>query len=445
MIHGPILPRLVAFAVPLMLSSILQLLFNAVDVVVVGNFTGNEALAAVGSTTALINIYTNLFIGISMGVNVLAAHTYASGDYRQMSEAVHTAVLIAILSGTAMIFVGLFLSRPSLLLMDTPEDVIDQAVLYMQIYFLGMPFFMLYNYGAAILRAVGDTRRPLLVLTVSGVVNALLNLFLVIALHMGVAGVAIATVISQGISCIMIIRFLVNAEGPYRLYFSRLHINKSCLKRICQIGIPAGIQSTVINFSNALLQSSVNSFGSVSMAGYTAANNLLGFLYMSINANTQAAMSFTGQNLGAGKLRRVDRILVECLGLQVVVSFVLGGLGLLSGRQLLGIFTSDPAVVDAGMEVVSVTFVFYFLCGFMDLFPGVMRGMGHAFVPMILSVIGTVGVRIIWIFLYFPSHRTLYDLFMSYPVSWLATIVMQVICYYFVRRSIWRKYGSLAS
>ena len=443
MCHGPILPKLISFALPLMLSSVLQLLFNAVDIMVVGHFTGKEALAAVGSTTALINVYTTLFIGISMGANVLAARKYASHAYEEMSETVHTAILVALISGILMIFVGFFFSRESLLLMDTPEDVIDQSVLYMQIYFVGMPFFMLYNYGAAILRAVGDTKRPLLFLMVSGVTNALLNLFLVIAFHMGVAGVAIATVISQAISCALVLRCLVTTDGPYHLDFRKLHINKSCLVKIFQVGIPSGIQSCVISFSNVLLQSSVNSFGSVAMAGYTAANNLMGFLYMSVNSISQGAMSFASQNLGAGKLKRIDRLLLECMFLQLIVPLTLGGFGCLFGTQLLHIYTSDTEVIKAGLEIMSITFVPYFLCGFMDLMPGMMRGLGHAFVPMVLSIIGTVGVRVAWIFLYFPSHRTLRELFISYPASWGITFLLQAFCYYFVRRSIWRHYKAV--
>ena len=439
MIHGPMLPRIISFAVPLMLSSILQLLFNAVDVVVVGHFAGREALAAVGSTSALISLMINLFVGISVGASVLSAHSYAAEDYSLMSETVHTAILIALISGIGMTFVGLFGSRLALSMMDTPSDVIEQSVLYMRIYFAGMPFFMLYNYGAAILRAVGDTRRPLIFLAISGSLNALLNLALVIFFHMGVAGVAIATVISQCLSCVLVLRCLIRSDGPYRLYVNRLRMNRKCLKQIMQIGIPSGIQSCVISFSNVLLQSSVNSFGSVSMAGYTAANNLLGFLYVSINANSQAAMSFTGQNLGAGKLKRIDRLVWECLLLQLGLALFLGGVGYIFGRQLLGIYTTDPDVVNAGMEIASITFIPYFLCGFMDLFPGVMRGLGHAFVPMILSILGTVGSRAAWILLVFPSHRSLRDLFICYPLSWGVTFLMQAVCYYFVRRAVWNR------
>ena len=440
MCSGALMPKLISFAVPLLLSSILQLLFNAVDIIVVGNFTGSEALAAVGSTTALINLYINLFTGISLGANVLAARKYAAGAYDEMSDAVHTAILFALISGCGMILAGIFASRPSLILMGTPANVIDQSVLYMRIYFLGMPFFMLYNYGAAILRAVGDTRRPLIFLTAAGIINALLNVFLVVAFRLGVAGVAIATVFSQCISCILVLRCLINSDGPYKLEVRKLRIHRASLLQIFQVGLPAGIQAGVINFSNALLQSSVNSFGSIAMAGYTAANNLLGFMYMSVNSITQAAMSFTSQNLGARKLNRIDRVVIDCLILETVVPLTMGGLGYIFGPRLLSIYTNEPDVIAAGMEIVSITFLPYLLCGYMDMFPGVLRGLGHAFVPMILSIIGTVGVRIFWIFVYFPSHRSLFELFLSYPISWIATIILQVICFYFVRKSVRKKY-----
>lgn len=440
MCNGSIMDKLISFSIPLMLSGILQLLFNAVDIIVVGRFTGSQALAAVGSTTALINVFTNLFIGVSLGANVLAARFYASGRKKEMSETVHTSILFALLSGIVMVFVGLFFSRAALELMDTPADVIDQSALYMQIYFAGMPFFMLYNYGAAILRAVGDTKRPLFFLVIAGVINAGLNLFLVIVLHLGVAGVAIATVIAQMISCILVLRCLYQSTGSYQLRISRLTLKWTYLKQIFQVGIPAGIQSTVINFSNVLLQSSVNSFGSVAMAGYTAANNIFGFLFAAVNSITQACMSFTSQNYGVGKWKRMDRVLLNCMLLTVIVSLVLGGGSYLFGPELLRIYTSDAAVIQCGMEILLYTTVTYFMCGIMDLFPGALRGMGCSAVPMLLSVIGTVGTRVVWIFMVFPKYRSLDILFISYPASWLVTIALQVVCYYFVRKKVKSKF-----
>ena len=439
MCNGTIMDKLVSFSVPLMISGILQILFNAVDIIVVGRFSGSQALAAVGSTSALINMMINLFIGISLGANVLAARFYAADRKKEMSETVHTSIMLALISGILMVFVGLICARWSLELMDTPDDVIDQATLYMRIYFVGMPFFMLYNYGAAILRAVGDTKRPLMYLIVSGVLNAILNVFLVVCFHLDVAGVGIATVVSQMVSCILVLRCLYKSEGSYQLRFSKLTIKTRYLGQIFAVGVPAGIQSTVINFSNVLLQSSVNSFGSVAMAGYTAANNVLSFLYVSVNSVTQACMSFTSQNYGVHKFKRMDRVLVDCLILSVGVALALGSVAYFFGPEILQIYTEEPDVIASGMEILAYTTLTYFLCGIMDLFPGALRGMGHSGVPMILSILGTVGTRIVWIFGIFPSHRSLGVLFWSYPISWILTIIMQVICFCFVRKKVHRK------
>ena len=439
MCNGTLMDKLISFSIPLMLSGILQLMFNAVDIIVVGRFAGSESLAAVGSTTALINVFTNLFIGISLGSNVLAARYYAAGKEREMSETVHSSLTLALISGILMAFAGLFFSRIALEWMGTPDDVIDLAALYMKIYFIGMPFFMLYNYGAAILRAVGDTKRPLLFLVVSGLVNAGLNMILVICFHMAVEGVAIATVISQLLSCIMVLTCLYRTQGCYQFRFSKLGLKSIYVLQIFQVGIPAGIQSTVINFSNVLLQSSVNSFGSVAMAGYTAANNIFGFLYTSVNSVTQACMSFTSQNYGVGKLKRMDRVLADCMILSVVVAVVLGCICYGFGPEILQIYTEDAEVIACGMEILAYTTITYFLCGWMDLFPGALRGMGYSAVPMVLSVIGTVGTRVVWIFGIFPYHRSLAILFISYPASWIITIILQVVCFYFVRRRVHRR------
>ena len=335
--------------------------------------------------------------------------------------------------------IGVLLAKWALEIMGTPDDVIGQSALYMRIYFMGMPFFMLYNYGAAILRAIGDTKRPLIFLIISGIANAALNMILVILFHMGVAGVAIGTIISQLISCVLVLTCLYRSEGSYQLRFSKLKINGAYMEQIFQVGVPAGIQSTVINLSNALLQSSVNSFGSIAMAGYTAANNILGFLYMSVNSITQACMSFTSQNYGVGKLKRMDKVLRDCAILSISIAAVLGGLAYSFGPQILTVYTSDPKVINCGMEILAYTSITYFLCGIMDLFPGALRGMGYSAVPMVLSVIGTVGTRIVWVFGIFPNHRSLSVLFVSYPVSWILTIVLQVMCFYFVRKRVHQK------
>lgn len=439
MCNGSIMDKLISFSLPLMVSGILQLAFNAVDIIVVGRFSGSQALAAVGSTTALINVFTNLFIGISLGANVLAARFYAAGKDREMSETVHTSITLALISGITMAVIGVLLAKWALEIMGTPDDVIGQSALYMRIYFMGMPFFMLYNYGAAILRAIGDTKRPLIFLIISGIANAALNMTLVIIFHMGVAGVAIGTIISQLISCVLVLTCLYWSEGSCQLRFSKLKINGAYMEQIFQVGVPAGIQSTVINLSNALLQSSVNSFGSIAMAGYTAANNILGFLYMSVNSITQACMSFTSQNYGVGKLKRMDKVLRDCAILSISIAAVLGGLAYSFGPQILTVYTSDPKVINCGMEILAYTSITYFLCGIMDLFPGALRGMGYSAVPMVLSVIGTVGTRIVWVFGIFPNHRSLSVLFVSYPVSWIITIVLQVVCFYFVRKRVHQK------
>lgn len=444
MVNGSIMDKLVSFSLPLMATSILQLMFNAVDIIVVGHFSGSDALAAVGATTALINIFTNLFIGISMGANVLCARYYAAGHDKEMSESVHTAITLALISGILMAVVGFCAAGWALGLMDTPSNVIGQSTLYMKIYFLGMPFFMLYNYGAAILRAVGDTKRPLFFLLFAGMANVVLDLLLVIVIPLGVAGVAIGTVASQMVSSILVIHCLYKSEGSYQLRFSRLSVKGIYVKRIFQVGIPAGIQTTVINFSNALLQSSVNSFGSIAMAGYTAANNILGFLYVSVNAVTQACMSFTSQNYSVKKPKRMDRVLLDCIFLSAGIALVLGVSAWVFGSQVLRIYTTDADVIQCGLEILSITTVPYFLCGIMDLFPGAMRGMGYSAVPMVLSIIGTVGTRILWIYGFFPQHRSLHFLFISYPGSWIATIAMQAVCFFFVRKRCRKVLGETA-
>ena len=307
------------------------------------------------------------------------------------------------------------------------------------IVYLGIIFVFIYNVGSSILRAMGDSRRPLYYLIVCCFLNIVLDIVLVIVFHMGVAGVAIGTIISQLISCVLVLTCLYRSEGSYQLRFSKLKINGAYMEQIFQVGVPAGIQSTVINLSNALLQSSVNSFGSIAMAGYTAANNILGFLYMSVNSITQACMSFTSQNYGVGKLKRMDKVLRDCAILSIAIAAVLGGLAYSFGPQILTVYTSDPKVINCGMEILAYTSITYFLCGIMDLFPGALRGMGYSAVPMVLSVIGTVGTRIVWVFGIFPNHRSLSVLFVSYPVSWIITIVLQVVCFYFVRKRVHQK------
>ena len=436
MLHGSLFDKMLMFAMPLAACSILQQLFNSVGTAVVGRFASSEALAAGGSNSSVIALMVTLFSGISLGSNVVIANYIGQNDTKRIPRVVHTAVSLALLSGVFLLILGQFVAHPILLLMGAPKDIIHLATLYLRIYFLGMPFFMLYNYGAAILRAVGDTKRPLMYLIAAGTANAVLDLILVIIFKMGVAGVAIGTITSQFISCVLVIRCLCKTDAIYKLYISKLRIKKYYLIQILKVGLPAGIQSTVINFSNVLLQSSVNSFGEIAMAGYTAANNILGFLYVSVNSVTQACMSFTSQNYGVRKFKRMDKVLVDCAILSIIVSVVIGGGSYLLGHQILGIYTKQEDVIQCGMEILSISTIPYFLCGLMDMIPGSMRGVGYSAVPMLLSIIGTVGTRLVWIYGVFPEHRSLYVLFMSYPVSWGLTIVMQAICLVFVRRKI---------
>ncbi len=439
MLSGSLMPKLISFSVPLMLSTALQLLFNAVDLIVVGRFAGDDCLAAVGSTTSLINLFVNIFVGTSLGVNVVAARLFAEGNYKKMSEAVHTAITAAAIAGFSMMIIGRIFARSVLTLMGTPEGVINLSVRYMRIYFLGAPVFMIYNFGAAVLRAVGDTKRPMIFLIISGALNAVLNIFFVTVFKLNVAGVAIATVISQAVSCTLVIITLKKSPEEYRLYFSKLRIKADILKKILSIGFPAGIQTAAINFSNVLLQSSVNTFGEFAMAGYTAANNLIGFIYAAANAITQGCMTFTSQNVGAGKYDRVRRVLKDCLILETLFCFVIGATAFIFAPKLLGIYSKSETVIFYGMEVLKYTTLTYFICGYMDCFPGALRGLGHSAVPMIISIIGTVGMRILWIYGVFPHHREIDFLFVSYPVSWTVTCLMQIICYAVIKRKMLNK------
>ena len=433
---GPLLKKIILFSLPLAASSILQLLFNAADVVVVGRFAGSTALAAVGSNGALINLLVNLFVGLSLGANVVAARCFGAKDERGVQNTVQTSVTLGLVSGVLLAFVGFFAARGLLELMSCPEDVIDLSTLYLKIYFIGMPMTMLYNFNASLLRAVGDTRRPLYCLAVSGVINVVLNLVFVILFQMSVAGVALATIISQTVSALMVTVLLMKEEGPLHLDLRHLGFHKGALVQILKIGLPAGLQSTVFSLSNVVIQSAVNSFGSTIVAGNSAAANIEGFIYTGMNAFAQAAVTFTSQNVGARRYDNLDRVMRNCLLCAVVVGIVLGGGAYLTGEGLLHFYSTDETVVAAGLARMKVICTSYFLCGIMDLFPGALRGMGCSAVPMILSVIGTVGTRIVWIFGIFPRHRSLYVLFISYPGSWIITIIMQVICYLIVRKKV---------
>lgn len=428
MCNGPIFKKLLIFALPLMLSGILQLLFNAADIVVVGKFTGSHALAAVGSTGALINLFVNVFIGFSIGTNVLVAQYFGARDEKNVQETVHTSILLGIVGGFILIVAGIVFAKPMLEWMDTPDNVLEHAVLYMRIYFVGMPAMLVYNFGAAILRAIGDTKRPLYYLLSAGVINVVLNLFFVIVLDMGVAGVATATVASQVVSAVLIVRCLMQSEGIYRLNLHELKLHRKKLVRIVQIGLPAGLQGAVFSLSNVLIQSSVNSFGSVAMAGNTAAGNIEGFVYTSMNAIYQTALSFTSQNVGGGRQDRIPKIIFQCMAIVIVIGAVMGNLAYLCGPFLLGIYSSDPEVIQFGMSRMQIICQWYFLCGIMDVAVGILRGLGYSVIPMLVSLTGACGLRVLWIFTVFAWKHSLFVLYLSYPITWIVTFTVHLIC-----------------
>ncbi len=439
MCNGPIFTKLIGFAIPLILSGLLQLLFNAADIIVVGRFAGSESLAAVGSTSSLINLLVNVFIGLSIGANVLVAQYYGAQKLKDLEETVHTAIVLAGAGGCILIVLGYFLADPMLTLMGSPENVRPLSVLYMKIFFLGMPATLVYNFGSAILRAVGDTRRPLYFLSFAGVFNVLLNLFFVIQCSMGVAGVALATAISQTISALLIVRCLMKSEASYQLRADKLRMTPAKLAAIARIGLPAGMQGAVFSISNVLIQSSLNSFGAVAMAGSTASANIEGFVYTAMNAVYQTALSFTSQNYGARKFGRMTRILLYCLGIVTAIGVIMGGGAVIYGRQLLGIYSSDPEVIDYGMQRLRLVSGPYFICGLMDVMVGGLRGMGCSVIPMFVSLTGACALRVVWIFTVFVSYRSLSTLYVSYPVTWSVTFLAHVVCYLLVRRHIARQ------
>ena len=432
MCHGPLLGKIFLFALPVLLSGVLQLLFNAVDVIVVGRFAGSQALAAVGSNTSLVNLIVNVFIGISIGTNVLVARHYGAGEYEEVKKTVHTSILTSLIFGVILIFIGFFLARPLLEMMGTPEDVIDLAQVYLRIFFVGMPVNMLYNFGAAILRAVGDTRRPLYYLVIAGVLNVILNLIFVIVFHMSVAGVALATIISQAVSAILVVRCLMKSEGCVHLALKELRIYKKKLIQMFQIGLPAGLQGAIFSVSNVMIQSTINSFGSLAMAGNAAAANIEGFIYLAMNALSQTSLSFTSQNAGAGDFKRVRKIFYLCNGIVVIIGLVLGIGTVMLGKPLVGIFSSDPDVIVFGQLRLTYICFAYFLCGIMDVVVGSLRGLGSSVMPMIISLTGACILRIVWLYTIFQINPTLENLYISYPISWLVTAVAQIICFIFV-------------
>ncbi len=429
MCNGPMTGKMLRFAVPLMLSGLLQCLFNASDTVVVGKFAGYEALGAVGSTGSLINLIINLFVGLSVGVNVVAAQYYGAGRERRINKMVHTSITLALSCGAVLMVIGIFAAKPMLRLMSSPEDVIDLAALYVRIYFIGVPAMMVYNFGAALLRASGDTKRPMLYLLVAGVVNVILNLVFVIGFKMSVAGVAIPTAISQYVSAALILRGLIKEKDSLHFDFRRLGVDKVMVGSIIRIGLPAGFQGTVFSMSNVVIQSAINSFGSIVIAGSAAASTIEGFVYVAMNAFYHTAVTFVGQNYGAKKYHRVSRSLGLCQAMVIAAGIVFGGLATLFSRQLLGIYSPDASVVAAGVKRMRLVCAPYFLCGIMDVMVGGLRGIGYSIMPMIVSLLGACGLRILYITTIFPSYHTETMLYIIYPISWLITATVHIVCY----------------
>ncbi len=442
MTADPLFPKILLFSLPLMLSGMLQLLFNAADVIVVGRFAGESSLAAVGSTGAVSTLLINLFSGLSVGTNVLTAQAIGMKDDDMARKTVHTSILFSLLSGLFLAVIGWFLSRPLLALIDTPDDVIDKATIYLQICFIGMPACMLFNFGYAIMRAIGDTRRPMYYLIFAGIVNVVLNVIFVTQLHMDVAGVALATIISQVISGLLIVRSLSRLENACHLDIKKLRINKKILIRMMKIGIPAGVQGTMFSISNTIIQSSVNYFGKTVMAGNAAAGNVEGFIYIAMNAYHQTALSFTSQNYGANKIERIKKIFWQCILTVSAIGIILSALVLIFSQNILPLYSSEPEVIRYATLRLYYVCTAYFMCGVMDTIVGATRGLGSSVIPMIFSLIWACLYRSIWALTVFEKHKTLGILYISYPISWVMTVIFQLVYFlWFYKRIKERRLG----
>jgi len=444
MTHGPLVGKIILYTLPIIAAGMLQLAFNAADVIVVGRFAGGHALAAVGATGSLIALIVNLFMGISVGVSVNVARAWGAKDDESVRRTVHTAVLTAFLLGIFVMFVGLIGCRTFLTWMGTPEEVMPLSALYMRIYFLGLPASMVYNFGSAVIRSTGDTRNPLIFLSIAGVVNVCLNLFLVIVFHMSVAGVAIATVASQLVSATLVLVFLARQNNCTRLKLRELHIYPDRLKSILRIGVPSGLQSAVFAISNVLIQSSINSLGTAVMEANTAVGNLEGFLYIAQNAFYHATLTFVGQNVGAKQFRRIKKIVLVCFLLVTAVGVTFGALMVIFHASLISIYTSvpDPSeMIAIGFTRMIVTSSTYFLCGIMEVLTGALRGLGSSITPMLVTVLGVCGIRIAWIYTVFRAYRTVQSLYIAYPISWALTSLMLLIGLIIVYRDFMKKHS----
>ncbi|MCR5720854.1 MAG: MATE family efflux transporter [Lachnospiraceae bacterium] len=432
MCEGPLFSKIWIFTIPLILSGLLQLLFNAVDMIVAGRYVGKEALAAIGSTSSLINLLTNVFIGLSTAANVLVARFFGSGRENDVQETVHTSIALSFITGIIMTVLGIAVAPKLLVLMGTHESVLPMATLYTRIYFLGMPVLMIYNFGAAILRAIGDTKRPLYYLTISGAINAICNVIFIVVFHMGVDGVAYATVLSQAISAVLTLRCLITSDECYRFEFKKLHIYKDKFLQILRLGLPAGFQGSIFSISNVLIQSSVNSFGPDVMAGNSASSNIEGFVYVAMNTFSVTSLSFVSQNYGKHYFERIKKTLLICLGSVMAVGLITGTLVYVFGPELLSLYANEAdkaVVIEKGMIRLSIIMFTYFTCGAMDTCVGAIRGLGYSIMPMIVSLLGACAFRVVWIFTIFRAFRSLETLYISYPISWTITTTVHVICF----------------
>ncbi|MBR3815855.1 MAG: MATE family efflux transporter [Clostridia bacterium] len=442
MCNGSVSKKMLIFAVPLMFSGILQLLFNAADIIVVGNFAGDKSLAAVGATSSVINLLTNLFIGLSVGANVLVANYIGANEEDDLKKTVHTAMATSVISGVILTVTGIVFAPFILTLMQTPEEVKELSTVYLRSYFLGMTAVMVYNFGAGILRAIGDTRRPLIYLSVAGVVNVVLNLIFVVVFRLDVLGVGLATAISQVVSALLTVRCLMRENSGIRLILKELTVDRAKLLRMIQIGLPAGFQGMLFSLANTFIQSSVNSFGTTVIAGNSASANIEGFAFTAMNSFHQASLSFTGQNVGARREERLNKILFTAIGYVLAVGLFFALIYNLFGTTLLGLYTKSPEVIEAGMKRLVIIATSYALCGMMDVVVGSLRGMGYSLVPMSVSVLGICALRLVWLATVFkiPEYHTPEMIYYTYPLSWIVTLVAHLISFAVVRTRIHKKW-----
>ena len=432
--EGPLLKKIILFAIPIILTSLLQLLFNAADLMVVG--TVDEIyVGAVGSTGAVTMLIVNLFVGLSGGIGVVVAQKLGARDYQGVHKTVHTAIPLAVICGAFLTIAGFFYTRPMLEFMGTPEKIIDLSETYMKIYYCGMVPNLIYNFGASVLRSAGDTKGPLYYLTIAGVINVILNLVFVKGFNMTVDGVALATIISQTVSAVLVVISLTKRIDAIRVDFSNINIDVESLKSIIRIGIPAGLQSCMYSIANIMIQSSINSFGEVCVTGSAAAANIEGFAYVILNSFYQSAMTFAGQNMGAKKYKRINKVFALNVVCTIVVGIFIGILFNVLSEFLLSLYSvTDPVAVSFGRtRMFYITFL-YFLCGILDVATGVLRGIGSSFIPMVISVLGVCGVRLVWIYIVFAQFHTPRMLFLIYPISWIVTFTAELIAYIAVRK-----------